>query len=141
MSLPTGDTILDQLAYLRLALDEMKSRQTVGGDSTVVHKNQSSAAFDQSASISGLSHRFVFQFTADRQAFALADLSVDVDIDSPGNPAEFYDEYYLSIFQGASNPATPYLTSWIVDLYKTTSGTHAFYLKATVMSVDSGAVS
>jgi hypothetical protein len=136
----TGDTVLDRLAYFRMALDELKSKQTVGGDSTVVRKNQSPAVYDQSGSVSGLSRRFIFQFTADRQAFGLADLSVDVAIDSPDNPADFYDEYYLNIFQEASDPATPFLTTWIVDLYKTASGTHTFYLKATVMSVDTGSV-
>lgn len=137
------DDLFAQLRDASLALEELKNRQTVGGDSTAVRKIVSAAAYDRTVTLSGAGTKQVFtaSFTADRQAFALADLRAAVFKGSPSTPAVLYDDYFANIMQLPGDPATPLLTRWRVELYKQGSGSLTFFLKWVVMSVDTGTVS
>ena len=133
---------LDRIAELRRQLDELKTRQTIGSDSTLAHVITTSAPYDRSGTITALGGKmtFDFSFTADRQAYALCLMDdLDVFVGSSTTPAAFYDDYVLNIRQRV--PTDPMVSTWRVELYKRGTSTKTFYVKGKVLSTDTGTLS
>lgn len=130
------------LPKLRLELDNLKKSQIVGANNLLIFDNQTASPFDDSVSLSTAeSTELIVTFDADNQDFAFTELVPVVYLDTVGSLTDITYPSFSKTRMHVLNTVIPKRTIFSFIFTSLESGTHTFYIKYHVLSVDTGTVS
>jgi hypothetical protein len=138
--------IATQLADIRLALDELKNAQRLGGASIPLFVTEmpgfDGPFFPISAGGYGSTS---FTFTPDNQDYAYSEIIIRVFVDgtAPANEVFPGDALYpakLNIERDRPAPLLPTIDYWVVGVRNGTGSSHTYYFKVYVQSTDTGTI-